>query len=91
MGTQLTPQQQQALNAQKDDPLRIINPRSHSPYILVPEMDYETGGELLEDDHKQQTLHEVALRNASGRMDETPRSSRSKSIWLTSAQRVLIR
>ena len=71
MSTQLTPQQQQALNTQKDHPLRIINPRSHTPYILVPEMDYEAVRELLEDEHRQQTLHEVALRNASGRMDET--------------------
>ena len=72
MSTQLTPQQQQALDTQKDHPLRIINPRSHTPYILVPEMDYEAVRELLEDEHRQQTLHEVALRNAAGRMDKTP-------------------
>ena len=72
MSTQLTPQQQQALDTQKDHPLRIIDPRSNTPYILVPEMDYEAVRELLEDEHRQQTLHEVALRNAAGRMDETP-------------------
>ena len=53
MGTQLTPQQQQALNTQKDHPLRIINPRSHTPYILVPELDYKAGRKLLEDEHKR--------------------------------------
>ena len=62
----------QGLDIQKDQPLRIINPRSHTPYILVPEMDYEAVRELLEDEHRQQTLHEVALRNAAGRMEETP-------------------
>ena len=72
MSTQLTPQQQQALDTPKDHRLRIINPRSHTPYILVPEMDYEAVRELLEDEQRQQTLHEVALRNAAGRMDKTP-------------------
>jgi hypothetical protein len=38
----------------------------------VPETDYETIRELLEDEHRQQAIHTVALRNAAGRMNEAP-------------------
>ena len=72
MSIQLTPQQQQALDAQEDSPLRVIDPRTNTTYILVPEADYEAVQELLEDERRQQAIHAVALRNAAGRMDEAP-------------------
>ncbi len=72
MSIQLTPQQQQALDAQEDSPLRVIDPRTSTTYILVPEVDYEAVRELLEDERRQQAIHAVALRNAAGRMDEAP-------------------
>ncbi len=72
MSIQLTPQQQQALDTQKDGPPRVIDPRTNTTYILVPEMDYEAVRELLEDERRQQAIHAVALRNAAGRMNETP-------------------
>ena len=72
MSIQLTPQQQQALDAQEDSPLRVIDPRTNTTYILVPEVDYEAVRELLEDERRQQAIHAVALRNAAGRMDEAP-------------------
>ena len=72
MSIQLTPQQQQALDAQEDSPLRVIDPRTNTTYILVPEADYEAVQELLEDERRQQAIHAVALRNAAGRMDEVP-------------------
>ena len=72
MSIQLTPQQQQALDAQEDSPLRVIDPRTNTTYILVPEVDYETVRELLEDERRQQAIHAAALRNAAGRMDEVP-------------------
>jgi PHD/YefM family antitoxin component YafN of YafNO toxin-antitoxin module len=72
MSIQLTPQQQQALDTQKDGPARVIDPRTNPAYILVPEMDYESIRELLEDERRQQAIHAVALRNAAGRMDDTP-------------------
>ncbi len=71
MSIQLTPQQQ-ALDAQEDSPLRVIDPRTSTTYILVPEVDYEAVRELLEDERRQQAIHAVALRNAAGRMDEAP-------------------
>ena len=72
MSIQLTPQQRQALDTQEDSPLRLIDPRTHTIYILVPEGDYEAIRELLADERRQQALHEVALRNAAGRLDEAP-------------------
>jgi hypothetical protein len=72
MDIQLTPQQQQALDTQAEGPTRIIDPRTNAAYILVPETDYETMRELLEDKHRQQAIHTVALRNAVGRMNEAP-------------------
>ena len=72
MSIPLTPQQQQALDAQEDSPLRVIDPRTNTTYILVPEVDYEAVRELLEDERRQQAIHAAALRNAAGRMDEAP-------------------
>ncbi len=72
MNIELTPQQQQALDTQEGAPPRIVDPRSHTIYILVPERDYETIRELLEDEQRQQAIHTLALRNAAGRMDDAP-------------------
>jgi hypothetical protein len=72
MSIQLTPQQQQALDTQKDSPPRVIDPRTNTTYILLPEMDYESIRELLEDERRQHAVHAVALRNAAGRMNDTP-------------------
>jgi len=72
MSIQLTPQQQQALDTQGDTPPRVIDPRTNTSYILVREVDYESIRELLEDERRQQAIHAVALRNAAGRIDDTP-------------------
>ena len=72
MSIQLTPQQQQTLDTQEGGPPRVIDPRTNTTYILVPEVDYEAVRELLEDERRQQAIHAVALRNAAGRMDEAP-------------------
>jgi hypothetical protein len=70
MDIQLTPQQQQALDTQVESPPRVIDPRTNVTYILVPEMDYETIRELLEDEHRQRAIHALALHNAAGRLNE---------------------
>ncbi len=72
MSIQLTPQQQKALDTQEDGPPRVIDPRSNTTYILVPEVDYQAFRELLEEERRQQAIHGVALRNAAGRMNEAP-------------------
>jgi len=72
MSIQLTPQQQKALDTQKESPPRVIDPRNSTTYILVPEVDYETIRELLEDEGRQRAIHAVALCNAAGRIDDAP-------------------
>ena len=72
MSIQLTPQQQQALDTQEGGLPRVIDPRTNTTYILVPEVDYEAIRELLEDERRQQAIHAVALRNAAGRMNDVP-------------------
>ena len=72
MSIQLTPQQLQALDAQRDEPPRAFDPRTNAAFILVPEADYERIREILEDERRQQAIRAVALRNAAGRMDEAP-------------------
>lgn len=70
MNIQLTPQQQQTLDAQAQGLPCVIDPRSNAAYVLVPEADYETVRELLAEERRQQAIHAVALRNAAGRMNE---------------------
>jgi hypothetical protein len=70
MGIELTPQQQQALDTKEESPPRVIDPRTNTTYMLVPEVDYESIRELLEEERRQQAIHAVALRNAAGRTDD---------------------
>lgn len=72
MSIQLTPQQQKVLDSQEDNPPRVIDPRTNTSYILLREADYASIRELLEDERRQQAIHAVALRNAAGRIDDTP-------------------
>jgi hypothetical protein len=72
MSIELTPQQQQALDTQENVPPRVVDPRTHTTYVLVPEVDYEAIRELLEDERRQQPIHAIALRNAAGRMNDEP-------------------
>jgi len=68
MSIQLTPQQE-ALDIQENSLPRLIDPRTNTAYILIPEADYEAIQELLEEERRQQEIHAVALRNAAGRMN----------------------
>ena len=72
MTIQLTPQQQEALDSQPGSPPRVIDPRTNTSYILLREVDYESIRELLEDERRQQSIHEIAIRNAAGRTDDVP-------------------
>ena len=70
MSIQLTPQQQRALDVQENSLPRVIDPRTNTAYILIPEADYGAIQELLEEEKRLQEIHAVALRNAAGRMNE---------------------
>jgi hypothetical protein len=73
MTIQLTPQQLQALDAQGDVQLpRAIDPRTNNAYVLVPAADYDVVREIIEDERRQRAIRAVGLRNAAGRMDESP-------------------
>ncbi len=69
---QLTEQQQHELDAESTAVPRVIDPRTNTTYVLIPESDYESVREVLEDERRQQTIRAVGLRNAVGRMDEAP-------------------
>ena len=53
MSIELTPQQQQALDTKEESPPRVIDPRTNTTYILLPEVDYESIRELLEEERRQ--------------------------------------
>ena len=72
MSIELTLQQQKALDTKEESPPRVIDPRTNTTYILVPEVDYESIRELLQEERRQHAIHAVALRNAAGRIDDTP-------------------
>ena len=70
MNIELTPEQQAALDRQGRSPQRVVDPRTHTAYVLVPENEYEIMREILEDEQRQRAIHAVALRNAASRLDE---------------------
>ena len=72
MSIELTREQQDALDHQGRIPQRLVDPRTHTAYVLVPENEYEIMREILEDERREQAIHAVALRNAADRLDETP-------------------
>jgi hypothetical protein len=72
MSIELTAQQQQALDSERDEFPRLVDPRSNAVYVLVPEGEYETVREVLDDERHRQAIRAVALRNAVGRMDDCP-------------------
>jgi uncharacterized protein (TIGR03067 family) len=72
MDVPLTEQQQQLLDAEKTGPPRLVDPRTSTTYVLVPEADYEAVREILEDERRQRAIRAVGLRNAAGRVDEGP-------------------
>ena len=66
----LTEQQQQAIDAAGEPP-RLVDPRTNAAYVLVPEADYESYREAVEDDRQQRAIRRVAARNAVGRMQDS--------------------
>ena len=70
MSIELTPEQQRALDNQVRRPQRVVDPRTDTAYVLVPEGEYEAMREFLEDEQREHVIHAVALRNAAGRLDE---------------------
>jgi hypothetical protein len=72
MSITLTPQQLHDLDSEAGGAPRAVDPRSNTAYVLVPEVEYETVREVLDDERQQQAIRVVGLRNAAGRMEESP-------------------
>lgn len=72
MDVELTREQQEALDHDGGSPRRIVDPRTRTAYVLVPESEYDAMRELLVDERREQAIHAVALRNAATRLDEDP-------------------
>jgi len=70
MDIPLTQQQLQAIDVQPGGLPRLVDPRNNVAYVLLPETEYETVREILEDEARQRGIRAVALRNAGRRMDE---------------------
>ncbi|MGL4550072.1 MAG: hypothetical protein ACRC33_02700 [Gemmataceae bacterium] len=69
MPTTLTPEQQQELDAPAQ-PARLIDPRTNTSYVLLPEAEYEAFREAVEDERRQREVRAVGLRNAGRRIGE---------------------
>ncbi|MFM7317536.1 MAG: hypothetical protein ACKO85_00890 [Isosphaeraceae bacterium] len=72
MPIELTELQQKTLDTSKEVPLKVIDPRTSASYVLVPAQEYAIICDVLDDEHKQQSIHRLALKNAVGRMDDEP-------------------
>ncbi len=72
MAIELTEQQQLSLDAFGEARPRVVDPRTRVTYVLVPEVDYESVHEAIEDDRRQRAIRAVGRRNALGRMGEEP-------------------
>ena len=72
MPIELTEQQQRTLDAAGEIPPKVVDPRTSVAYVLIPATDYEAVREALDEERQQQAIRRVALKNATGRMDEEP-------------------
>ena len=72
MTIQLTEEQQQAMDSAGATPPQVVDPRTSAAYVLVPLEDYETIREALGEERRHKAIRKVALRNAAGRIQETP-------------------
>lgn len=63
----LTTEQLRALDSREDEHPRLIDPRTNAAYVLLSESEYATVREMLEEERQQESIHEIARRNAIGR------------------------
>ncbi len=72
MTIQLTEEQQRAIDSAGATPPQVVDPRTSAAYVLIPAVDYETVREILRDERQQKAIRTAALRNAAGRIQDTP-------------------
>lgn len=72
MSIELTLDQSEALAAEKDSPVAVIDPRSNRTYRLVPDEVYARLEKLLYDDSPWTSAETAALAAAAfGKLDDT--------------------
>jgi hypothetical protein len=72
MDIELTPEQQVVMDRGGRGLRRVVDPRSHATYVLIPENEFITMREIIEDERREQVIHAVALRNAAGHLNDAP-------------------
>ena len=72
MSIELTEQQAAELMDPKDSPPRVFNRQTSEVFVLVPESDYESIREMLEEERQQRIIHAMFMRNAALRAEEEP-------------------
>jgi PHD/YefM family antitoxin component YafN of YafNO toxin-antitoxin module len=75
VGVELTIAQQVALDAHNGEPVRLVDPRNHKVYVLVPAEDFARAQEMLaelQDRAVQGAITEAAGRTAAKWMKENP-------------------
>jgi len=71
MSIELTEPQQRALDAEDGVPI-VVDPRSNARYRLIPDEDFASIKEALDDEILQRAVRRVGLRGAVGRLREEP-------------------
>jgi hypothetical protein len=66
MAIELTEQQQHELDTTEEYPPRVVDPRTNTVYILIPEAKYVANTE----DHQEKAIRAVGRRNAIGKTIE---------------------
>jgi hypothetical protein len=75
MSIELTEPQQQALDRQQGDPLRVVDPRTREAYVLLPAAVYDRVKELLEeaeDKALQKAWLDMATKTRRKWVEENP-------------------
>jgi hypothetical protein len=72
MPIHLTKEQQQALDSADSETPEIVDPRTNSAYVLVPAAEYQAVREVVEDDRRERAIRAQGLRNAAGRIHDSP-------------------
>jgi hypothetical protein len=70
MSITLTPDQQRELDKKGKRLKSVVDPRTDTACVLVPEDEYEAMRALLENERREQVIHATALRNAANRLNE---------------------
>lgn len=61
---ELTLDQQKLIDANHDEPLQVVDPRTRTAYFLIRSEEYERVQAILEEEIRQRAINRIARRNA---------------------------